>query len=168
MTTPPAGVERRIGQRFAFNLPVSLRDLATSAEGLGFTQDLSSRGAFLFTDMPLSEGAEVELTLEMPSEITLGENMRVRCRGSVLRIVKPADNGWKPAALAGTETKSSGPKGAETKIGAAVCLKGYEYLPETEDGSPDFRRISALHGPSETERAATPAPLSPRAAAAAH
>jgi hypothetical protein len=166
MTTPPVGVERRIGQRFAFNLPVSLRDVATSIEGLGFTQDLSSRGAFLFTDMALSEGAEVELTLEMPSEITLGENMRVRCRGSVLRIVKPADNSWKPAVLAATETKSSEIKGAETKIGVAVCLKGYEYLPETEDGSADFRRISALHSPSETERAATAAPLRPRAAAA--
>ncbi len=98
MTTPPVSVERRIGQRFAFNLPVSLRDVLTAAEGLGFTQDLSSRGAFLFTDMAVSEGAEIELTLRMPSEITLGENMRVRCRGQVLRIIRPADKGWKPAA----------------------------------------------------------------------
>ena len=100
MTTAPLGVERRIGQRFAFNLPVSLRDVATAAEGLGFTQDLSSRGAFFFTDMALSEGAEIELTLKMPSEITLGESMRVRCRGLVLRIVRPADTTWKPAAQA--------------------------------------------------------------------
>ena len=41
---------------------------------------------------------------------------------------------------------------------------GYEYLPETEDGSADFRRISALHGPSATERPATPASGNPRAA----
>jgi hypothetical protein len=164
MTTPPVGVERRIGQRFAFNLPVSLRDVATTVEGLGFTQDLSSRGAFLFTDMGLREGAEVELTLKMPSEITLGENMRVRCRGRVLRIVKPTDNGWKPAASPETETISAETKTSETKIGVAVCLKGYEYLPETEDGSADFRRISALHSPSESERPATPAPALPRAA----
>jgi len=84
MTTPPVGVERRIGQRFPFNVPVSLRDLSSALEGLGFTQDLSSRGAFLFTDMALREGAEIELTLKMPSEITLGESMRVRCRGRVL------------------------------------------------------------------------------------
>lgn len=154
MTTPPVGVERRIGQRFAFNLPVSLRDVASAAEGLGFTQDVSSRGVFLFTDMALIEGAEVELTLKMPSEITLGENMRVRCRGSVLRVVKPADS------IVFTENKS-----AETKIGVAVCLKGYEYLPETEDGSADFRRISALHSPSETERTAAPAPGTPPVAA---
>jgi PilZ domain len=156
MTSPPLGVERRIGQRFAFNLPVSLRDVATDAEGLGFTQDLSSRGAFLFTDMALTEGAEIELTLRMPSEITLGENMRVRCRGRLLRIVRPADTSWKPAAGAQT---------IETKIGVAVCLKGYEYLPEMEDGSADFRRISALHSPSETDRRATAVPGIPRAVA---
>jgi hypothetical protein len=163
MTAPPVGVERRIGQRFAYNLPVSLRDIATATEGLGFTQDLSSRGAFLFTDMALSEGAEVELTLKMPSEITLGENMRVRCRGRVLRVVKPAEKGWKPAASpdidAGTQSKS-----AETKIGVAVCLSGYEYLPEVEDGSAEFRRISALHSPGETERPATATSGNPRAA----
>ena len=155
MTTPSVGVERRIGQRFAFNLPVSLRDVSTAAEGLGFTQDLSSRGAFLFTDMPLSEGAEIELTLRMPSEITLGENMRVRCRGQVLRITKPADKRWKPAT-------DNGNKSAETKIGVAVCLKGYEYLPEAEDGSANFRRISALHSPGETERTVAPPAGIPR------
>src|SRR5271163_1903237 len=148
MTNPPVGVERRIGQRFGFNLPVSLRDPATAAEGLGFTQDLSSRGVFFFTDMALNEGAEIELTLRMPSEITLGENMRVRCRGRVLRVVKPAEN-----------------KAAETKIGVAVCLKGYEYLPEMEDGSADFRRISALHSTGQTDRPATAPPGIPRAVA---
>jgi len=169
MTNPPVGVERRIGQRFAFNLPVSLRDVATATEGLGFTQDLSSRGVFLFTDMALIEGAEMELTLKMPSEITLGENMRVRCRGRVLRIVKPSDNNWAPAAaeleISPAETRSAETRSAETKIGVAVCLSGYEYLPDTEDGSAEFRRISALHGASETDRPATPAPGTLRAAA---
>jgi len=166
MTTPPVGVERRIGQRFAFNLPVSLREGSTATEGLGFTQDLSSRGAFLFTDMGLSEGAEIELTLKMPAEITLGENMRVRCRGRVLRIVRGADK--KSAALGSetepVETRTGETKSAETRIGVAVCLRGYEYLPEVEDGSADFRRISALHHPAETEQTARPIPGSPRAA----
>jgi hypothetical protein len=167
MTTPPVGVERRIGQRFAFNLPVSLREVSTAAEGLGFTQDLSSRGVFLFTDMALREGAEVELTLKMPSEITLGESMRVRCRGRVLRVTKPADGG-KPAVPVGTkstETRLAETRLAETKIGVAVCLKGYEYLPEMEDNSSDFRRIAALHSPDETERSAAATPASPPAAA---
>ena len=45
----------------------------------------------------------------MPSEITLGENMPVRCRGKVMRI----------AQMAGA-----------SKTGVAVHLEGYEYLPE--------------------------------------
>ena len=177
MTTPVAGVERRVGQRFPFNLPVSLRDVDTAAEGLGFTQDLSSRGAFLFTTMALHEGAEIELTLRMPSEITLGENMRVRCRGRVLRVVNAADNGWKslfattPSEVKVAETPSVDKTiktdsieiiPGETKIGVAVCLKGYEYLPETEDRTGDFRRISALHDPRDPERVASPASTDPR------
>lgn len=156
MTHPPVGVERRMGQRFAFNLPVSLRDVLTGAQGLGFTQDLSSRGAFLFTDMALREGTEIELTLRMPSEITLGESMRVRCRGQVLRIAKPAEKWNAPAT---SETKME-----DTKIGVAVCLKGYEYLPETEDSSADFRRISGLHSPAERERTIRREPGTPRVA----
>jgi hypothetical protein len=146
MTTPPVGVERRVGQRFPFNLPVSLREVSTAVEGLGFTQDLSSRGVFLFTDMALSEGAEVELTLRMPSEITLGEDMRVRCRGQILRIVQGES------------------QEAEKKIGVAVCLKGYEYLTEMEEKPSDFRRVDSLHHSVESEQSAGPIPLNPRVA----
>ncbi|MGA2413795.1 MAG: PilZ domain-containing protein [Candidatus Sulfotelmatobacter sp.] len=196
MTTPPVGCERRIGQRFPFNVPVALREVSTDAEGLGFTQDLSSRGAFFFTDMALIEGAEIELTLKMPSEITLGKSMRVRCRGRVLRVIQAADNGWKPAAPSGLETSlldadsleltiigSEGkreeeakteagespatltPEATSTKIGVAVCLNGYEYLPSPEDSSAEYRRISALHSPSEIERNIVIIPESPSAAA---
>ena len=152
MTAPPVGVERRIGQRFAFNLPVFVRDVSTAVEGPGFTQDLSSRGVFLFTDVALREGGEIELTLKMPSEITLGENMRVRCRGRVLRIVRPTDTTWKPAASTDSGTQSAESKAAETKIGVAVCLKGYEYLPDAEESGVTLPRISTLHARHDDER----------------
>jgi hypothetical protein len=147
MTTLPA-LERRVGQRFNFNLPVSLRDVTTAAEGLGFTQDVSSRGVFLFTDMGINEGCEVELTLRMPSEITLGEAMRVRCRGRVLRVVCRPETGPK-TAIAPQDEQLVPANPAETKLGVAVCLNGYDYLPETADDPPEYRRISALHGASK-------------------
>jgi hypothetical protein len=134
MTTPPAGIERRAGQRFPYLLPLSLRQPGTMIEGVGFTQDLSSRGVFFFTDAPVTEGSEIELSLKMPSEITLGENMPVRCRGHVLRVVRPA---------AGRD--SSGPTHAETKIGVAVRFEGYEYLAESSESAASFPRVSALH-----------------------
>jgi hypothetical protein len=153
--TSPAALERRAGQRFAFNLPVSLRDISTEAEGLGFTQDVSSRGVFLFTDLGISEGCEIELTLRMPSEITLGEVMRVRCRGRVLRVVGPVKT--EPKATVPHDAESALLNSAETKLGVAVCLNGYDYLPGTSDDSPEFRRISALHGASEnTSESGTP------------
>ena len=35
MTTPPVGIERRVGQRFPYLLPLSLRQPGTSLEGVG-------------------------------------------------------------------------------------------------------------------------------------
>ncbi len=145
MTTPPVGIERRVGQRFPYLLPLSLRQPGTSIEGVGFTQDLSSRGVFFFTDAALAEGSETELSLRMPSEITLGENMPVRCRGRVLRVVRPAT---KPGLYA------SGSASAETKIGVAVRFEGYEYLAESSDSSATFPRVSALHPHNEDRRLA--------------
>jgi hypothetical protein len=136
MTTAPAGIERRVGQRFPYLLPLSLRQPDSSLEGVGFTQDLSSRGVFFFTDAPLREGAEIELTLRMPSEITLGENMPVRCRGRVLRIIRPA---------ATSPHDASASARAETKIGVAVRFAGYEYLPESTESSSTFARVSTQH-----------------------
>jgi len=143
MTTPPVGIERRVGQRFPYLLPLSLRQPGTSIEGAGFTQDLSSRGVFFFTNAPLTEGSEIELTLRMPSEITLGESMPVRCRGRVLRVVRPA---------ATSIADCSGTARAEAKIGVAVRLEGYEYLPESSASSGTFPRVSALHPDHDEER----------------
>ena len=141
MTTSPVQVERRVGQRFQFLLPVSLRECSSGAEGLGFTQDLSSRGIFFFTEAALHEGAEIELTLNMPSEITLGETMRVRCRGRILRVVKRSDPGLPEV-----------PAQSETQVGIAVRFDGYEYLSGSAEVPTTFQRVASLHSHSEEER----------------
>jgi len=136
MTTSPVRVERRVGQRFPYLLALSLRQPLGSVEGVGFTQDLSSRGVFFFTDAPLTEGAEIELTVRMPSEITLGESMPVRCRGRILRVVR-------------SSAANLSPDSAQTKIGVAVRLECYEYLP---DPSADLARVASLHSHHEDEQ----------------
>ena len=130
----PVRVERRVGQRFPYLLPLSLRQLEGSVEGVGLTQDLSSRGVFFFTDVPLSEGAEIELTLQMPSEITLGESMPVRCRGRALRVVRPAVSSSSATSIR-----------VETKIGVAVRLECYEYL--SDSAAENLARVSRLRAP---------------------
>jgi len=141
MTTPPLQVERRVGQRFPYLLPLSLRQSSTCLEGVGFTQDLSSRGVFFFTDAPLTEGTEIELTLRMPSEITLGESMPVRCRGRILRIVRPL-----------AKSTAGSPEQVPLKIGVAVRLDGYEYLPESADSLAASPRVSTLHSHHDGDR----------------
>jgi hypothetical protein len=109
-----------------------------SIEGVGFTQDLSSRGVFFFTNAALTEGAEIELTLRMPSEITLGESMPVRCRGRILRVERT------PSA---SDASQNAPK-----IGVAVRFEGYEYLPESSESFATFPRVATLHSHPDEER----------------
>ncbi len=103
--------ERRPMQRFSLHLPVTIRLAGGNTEFPGFTQDLSARGVFLYTDLPLEKADAVEISFMMPAEITLADAMRVRCRGKVIRI-----------------TTTSG--GAAR--GVAVRIEGYEFLPEPE------------------------------------
>jgi PilZ domain len=152
MNPPPVRVERRAGQRFPFLLPVFVRDLSSGVEARGFTQDISSRGVFFFTDATFAEGSAIELTLNMPSEVTLGDDMRVRCSGSVLRVALPPDlsqHNLSQHDVSQPPATQSNPRAetkAETKIGVAVRLHGYEYLPENADSSSSsFQRVSALH-----------------------
>lgn len=132
MTTPDQ-LERRCGQRFNIHVPVSVRLSGAEHESCGFTQDLSAQGTFFFTDFPLAVGEVIEVTLLMPSEITLGESMRVRCQGTVLRVVQPA---------------------VGTKLGVAVHFTGYDYLAESSphEVSDSFSRISSLHGRAEEQQ----------------
>src|SRR6202051_5172203 len=129
MSVDPNRLERRGAQRFEVQLP-----LETYLDGRnvpGFTQDLSGRGIFFFAEVALVEGAYVELTFTMPSEITLGENMPVRCGGRVVRAA--ATN-------------------AGQKSGIAVQLDAYEYLPSNQPAS-QFVRVS---GPRPLEARSGP------------
>jgi hypothetical protein len=119
-------------------------------ESCGYTQDLSARGVLFYTDLPLANADAVELTLVMPSEITLAETMRVRCRGEVVRVAPPSGG---------------------MARGVAVRLEEYEFLPEPESltrRSEPFRAVTvAAHsapdqkaGESGPTFASTPSVLS--------
>jgi hypothetical protein len=71
----------------------------------------------------------VELTFTMPSEITLGENMPVRCRGRVLRAAGHSQGGQ--------------------RTGIAVQLDSYQYLPSDEPMS-QFLRVSVASAAAAT------------------
>jgi hypothetical protein len=109
MATPqPVRVERRSGLRFSeYQIPALLK-ASDGRSGAGFTLDLSSRGALLWTDFPVAEGDAIEIMLVMPAEITLAEDMSVRCHARVVRLQHDRESG-KPAV--------------------AVKIDHYEFLP---------------------------------------
>jgi len=117
MSTDSVRLERRAGQRFEVNVPISVEFEGRTLSA--FSQNLSSRGVFLYSETDLQEGVTVQLIFTMPSEITLGESMRVRCRGRVLR---------------------SRANGCGQGRGIAVQLDSYEYLP---DAHVEIARVSA-------------------------
>ncbi len=88
-------IERRSGQRFPYQVAVLLQVPNQQRNGSGCTQDLSSRGAMVWTDLPLQVGEFVDMTLVMPSEITLADDMSVCCRARVVR--REQVDGGKPA-----------------------------------------------------------------------
>ena len=116
-------LERRGAQRFEVHQSSSL---AVHYEGRtvpGFIQDLSGRGIFFYAETVLPQGAIVELTFNMPSEITLGESMPVRCRGRVLRA----------------SYSTAGRFPASQRSGIAVQFDSYHYLPSNVALSPVVR-----------------------------
>ena len=124
MGTEPNRLERRGAQRFEVHQP-----LAVHFEGRtvpGFIQDLSGRGIFFYAETALPQGAVVELTFTMPSQITLAESMPVRCRGRVVRASAPP----------------TGQPHMEQRTGIAVRFDAYEYLPADEPVM-QFVRVSA-------------------------
>lgn len=130
MSTEPVRLERRVGQRFEVNLPLAVQFGGQTFAG--FTQDVSSRGVFFYTEAALPAGSVVELTLTMPSEITLGESMRVRCQGHVLRT-----SGAHPGR----------------RNGVAARLNSYQYLPSTgQEPAAEFLRVSNSRPPLENPR----------------
>ena len=100
MATPEQiRIERRSGHRFEqYQVPVLLRT-ADGQTGNGFTLNLSSRGALVRTDFPVTQGQVVEITLVMPSEITMSEDLSVRCRARVVRVQSGADHSKPDVAL---------------------------------------------------------------------
>jgi hypothetical protein len=80
--------ERRTARRYDLSLPVVIRvpvDKNTDSRN-GRTRDISTRGLYFTLDKDLESGAELDITLTLPSEITRGTEVLVRAQGRVIRV----------------------------------------------------------------------------------
>ena len=78
------GSDKRMARRFTLQLPVAVLD--RGREEIASTRDISSRGICFYTETRLEAGAEVELTLTLPPEITMTDAIQVHCKGKVVRV----------------------------------------------------------------------------------
>jgi len=85
--------ERRAEQRFPLRLPIHIKCFGNFIEeASSFTHDISARGAYFPLDFELCAGTSIEMLLILPPEITLSGEVRVRCRGRVVRVSKSSSS----------------------------------------------------------------------------
>jgi hypothetical protein len=83
--------ERRFTPRMDLHLPIHFRPVSTSAvrdEEKSQSLNISRRGVYLSTSLPVSMGQAVELQFTMPEEITGKPERAWRCVGRVVRVDK--------------------------------------------------------------------------------
>jgi PilZ domain len=85
--------DKRSRLRVPVQLPVTIKAKDGSVQETAQTRDLSSGGVFLYTSSQIAEGAELELVLVLPAELTFGERRWVCCQASVVRVERPAQVG---------------------------------------------------------------------------
>jgi hypothetical protein len=98
--------EKRASRRFALKLPLAVKH-PQKGEVHAFTRDVSSRGICFYIDTPLEVGSELQFTLTLPPEVTLTDEIHVRCYARVVRV-------------------EPGPKG--TGMAVAAVIDRYEFL----------------------------------------
>ena len=78
--------DKRSRTRVPVQLPVTIKAKDGSVQETATTRDLTSGGVFLYTTSAITEGAELELVLVLPAELTFGDRRWVCCQASVVRV----------------------------------------------------------------------------------
>ncbi len=103
--------ERRTARRYDLSLPVIIRvpvEKETASRN-GKTRDISTRGVYFTIDQDLGTGAELDITLTLPAEVTRGSEVFIRAMGKVVRVDKR-------------------PESDSTRVGVAAVIERYEII----------------------------------------
>jgi hypothetical protein len=80
--------DRRYNPRLDLRIPLQLhlKGMASTPEDICESTNISARGVFFVTDVPLAKNAQLELVLEMPEAITGKPPARLRILAQVTRV----------------------------------------------------------------------------------
>lgn len=89
--------ERRIDTRLNVRVPLRFRPLnvADATEQVAESQNISQRGIYFETMVPLKVGTPLEVSLRMPQELSGKSSADVRCMARVVRIQPNVQAGGK-------------------------------------------------------------------------
>jgi len=111
---PMTATERRLATRFNFNLPLRVRiSKSATPERAAESLNVSARGVYFATDLPLQKGTPVQLVFAMPEEVSHKPTAEWHCTGHVVHV-----------------QPSRSPQGA---ICVGVAFDCYEVLPFARD-----------------------------------
>ena len=107
--------DRRTSRRYELSLPLNFRASENAAFQAGKTRDISNRGLYFTIDMDLDSGADLDLNVTLPAEVTTGDSdVVIRTTGKVIRVDRPAGNG-------------------DQKVGVAAMFDSYEIVRSKSD-----------------------------------
>jgi hypothetical protein len=84
--------DRRTARRYDLSLPVLIRVPVERDACNGKTRDISTRGVYFVIENHLTAGAELDLTMTLPAEVTGGTEVFIRAIGKVVRVEKGLGN----------------------------------------------------------------------------
>lgn len=85
--------DRRNARRYDLSLPVLIRVPVERDARDGKTRDISTRGVYFIVENNLTAGAELDLTMTLPAEVTGGTEVFIRAIGKVVRVEKTSGDG---------------------------------------------------------------------------
>ena len=94
--------ERRTARRYDLSLPIIIRvptNRTVNSQG-GQTRDISTRGLYFVIGQDIGPGAELDITLTLPAEITHGTEVFVHALGKVVRVEQRTDDGLSRMGIA--------------------------------------------------------------------
>jgi len=95
-------MERCTARRYDLSLPISVR-VRIEKEAFsrtGRTRDISTRSVYFTLDHDLSAGAEFDLTMTFPAEVTGDTEVFIKATGKVVRVDNRSGNGDQKVGVA--------------------------------------------------------------------
>ena len=94
--------DRRTARRYDLSVPVVIHVPIEkeTVSRTGKTRNISTRGVYFTIDNDLRAGAELDLTIILPAEVTSGSGVFIKATGTVIRVDKCSGNGDQKVSVA--------------------------------------------------------------------